>query len=73
MLSESEDEDELVATTIDIIEYTIENKVPIETQFRRFVESKAQQGQPKKVKSTNTSTAENIVDLVSTPPPSSPT
>ena len=57
----------------DIIEDAAKNKIPIETQFHRFVEAGAQQGRPKKAKSTNTSTAENVVDLMSTPPPPSPT
>ena len=52
---------------VDIIEDTVENKVLIEMQFRHFVKLGAQQGRPKKVKSTNTLTTENIVDLVSTP------
>ena len=43
----------------------------VETQFQRFVEAGAQQGRPKREKSTNTSTVENIVDLMSTPPPPS--
>ena len=73
ILSESEDEEELLATVVDIIEDTVANKVLVKTQFKIFVKVRALQGWPKKVKSTNTSTAENIVDLVSTPPPPSPT
>ena len=59
----SKDEDELAATTVDIIEDATANKIS--------VEAGAQQGQSKKVKSTNTSMAKNVVDLVSTPPPPS--
>ena len=69
----SEDEEELAATALDIIEDATTNKVPVETQFQIFFEAGEQQGQPKRVKSTNTSIAENVVDLVSTPPPPSPT
>ena len=57
----------------DIIEDAAAKKVLVETQFQRFVEAGAQQGRPKKAKSTNTSTTENVVDLVSTPPPPSST
>ena len=38
ILSDSEDEEELLATTIDIIEDAVANKVLVETQFKRFVE-----------------------------------
>ena len=69
----SEEKEELAAMAYDIIEYAAKNKVPVETKFQRFVEAGAQQGRPKKAKSTNTSIAENVVDLVSTPPPPSPT
>ena len=55
---------------LDIIEDAAANKVPVETQFQRFVDAGAQAGRPKKVKTTTT--PENIVDLVSTPPPPSP-
>ena len=68
-----EDEEELTATTCDIIEDAATNKVLVETQFQRFVEAGAQQGRSKKEKITNTSMAENVVDLVSTPPPPYPT
>ena len=60
-------------TVINIIEDATTNKVLVETQFRRFVKAGAKQGRSKKVKSTNTSTTGNIVDLVSTPPPPYPT
>ena len=50
ILSESEDEEELEATTIDIIEDTIANKVLVETYFKISVEAREQQGQPKKDK-----------------------
>ena len=69
----SDDKEELGATTIDIIEDATANKVPVETQFQRFVEAGALPGRPKKAKITHTSTPENIVDLMSTPPPPSPT
>ena len=69
----SEDEEELAATTLDIIEDAAPKKVSVETQFQKFVEAGAQQGRLKKVKSTHTSTAKNVVDIVSTPPPPSPT
>ena len=52
----SEDEEEIVATTCDIKEDTIANKVLVEAQFHKFVKAGAQQGWPKKEKSTNTST-----------------
>ena len=67
----SDDEEELAATALDIIEDAAANKVSVETQFKKFVKEGAQKGQPKKAKSTNTSTTENVVDLVPTPPPSS--
>ena len=69
----SDDEEELGATAIDIIEDVVANKVPVETQFQRFVEVGALPGQPKKAKITHMSTPKNVVDLVSTPPPPSPT
>ena len=59
--------------TVDIIEDAVVNKILVEAQFQKFVEARAQQGRPKKVKSTNTSMTKNVVDLVSTPPPPSPT
>ena len=68
-----ENEDELAAMAVDIIEDIVANKIPMEAQFQKFVEAGTQQGRSKKVKSTNTSTAENVVDLVSTPPSLSPT
>ena len=69
----SEDEEEPIAMDLNIIKDSAAKKVPMETQFQKFVEVGAQQGQPKKAKSTNTSMAENVMDLVSTPPPPSPT
>ena len=39
-----EDEYKLAATTVDIIEEAVANKVPVETQFKRFVETGARQG-----------------------------
>ena len=71
ILSDSEEEEELLTTMVDIIEDVVANKVPVEKQFQKFVEAGARQGRPKKAKSTHTSTTENIVDLVSTPPPPS--
>ena len=47
--------------------------MPVETQFQKFVEARAQQGRPKKAKITHISTPKNVVDLVSIPPPPSPT
>ena len=69
ILSNSEDVEELLATAVDIIEDAVANKVLVETQFQKFVDVGARQGRPKKEKSTHTSMAKNIVDLVSTPPP----
>ena len=66
-----DDEEELGAMTIDIIEDAAANKVPVEAQFQRFIEARALPGQPKKAKITHTLTPENIVDLVLTPPPPS--
>ena len=56
---------------LDIIKDATANKVPVETQFKRFVDAGAQASRPKKEKTTTT--PENVVDLVSTPPPTSPT
>ena len=67
----SDDEEELLATTVDIVEDANANKIPVETQFQRFLAAGAPEGRPKKAKIT--STPEDIVDLVSTPPPPSPT
>ena len=36
---ESEDEEELLATIVDILEDAVINKVSVETQFKKFVES----------------------------------
>ena len=69
----SEDEEEMVATALNIIEYAATNKVPVETQFQKFAEAGAQPGRPKKAKSAHTLTTENVVDLMSTPLPPSPT
>ena len=71
----------MLATAIDIIEDTTANKFLVETQFKQFVHPHsnsfinvgAKQGWPKKVKNATTSFYENIVYLVSTPPPPSPT
>ena len=38
----SDDDKELAAMAIDIIEYALANKVPMETQFQIFVEAGAQ-------------------------------
>ena len=67
----SEDEEELAATTLDIIEDAAANKVPVKTQLQRFVDAGAQAGRPKKAKTTTM--PENVVNLVSTTPPPSPT
>ena len=72
IVESSDDEEELGAMAIDIIEDAAANKVLVETQFQRFVEAGALPGRPKKAKITHTSTPENVVDLVSTPPPPSP-
>ena len=58
---------------VDIIEDAAARKISVEAQFQKFVEAGAQQGRPKKVKIANTSTAENVVNLVFTPPTPSPT
>ena len=58
---------------LDIIEDVAKNKVPVETQFQRFVDAGALAGRPKKAKTTHMTTPENVVDLVSTLPPPSPT
>ena len=62
-----------MAIAVDIIEDATTNKILVETQFKWFVDVGAKQGRPKKVKTATTSVDENIVDLVSTPPPPSPT
>ena len=55
---------------VDITEDTAANKIPMEAQFQKFVEAGAQQGRPKKVKSTNTSTTEKCCwSSVDTPTP----
>ena len=73
IVESSDDKEELGATTINIIKDASAYKVSVETQFQRFVEIGALQGQPKKAKITHMSMPENVVDLVSTPPPPSPT
>ena len=73
ILYELENKEELLATAVDIIEDAAANKILVETQFKRFVDAREKQGRPKKVKNATTSVDENIVDLVSTPPPPSPT
>ena len=67
----SDDDDELAAVALDIIEDATANKVSVETQFQCFVEAGAPEGRPKKEKTTTT--PKNVVDLVLTPPPTSPT
>ena len=47
---ESEDEEELLVTAVDILKDASRNKVSIETQFKQFVESGAKQGRFKKVR-----------------------
>ena len=61
------------ATALDIIEYAIANKVSVETQFQIFVEAGALPVRPKKAKTTHMTMPKNIIDLVSMPPPPSPT
>ena len=63
----------MLATAVDIIEDVAANKISFETHFKWFVNAGAKQGRTKKVKTTNPVVDENIVDLVSTPPPPSPT
>ena len=67
----TDDDEELAAAALDIVEDARANKVTVETQFQRFIEARAPEGRPKKAKTQ--STPENVVDLVSTPPPPSPT
>ena len=69
ILLESEDEEKLLVTGLNIIEDATTNKFLVETQFRWFVDARAKQGQPKKVKTATTLVDDNIVALVSTPPP----
>ena len=66
----SEDKEELEAMALDIIENAVANKVLVETQFQRFVDAGAQEGRPKKAKIATM--PENVVDLMSMPPPPSP-
>ena len=44
ILFESEDEEELLATTVDIIEDAKTNKISVETQFKRFFDAGVKQG-----------------------------
>ena len=67
----TDDDEELAATALDIVEDARANKVTVETQFQRFVEAGAPEGRPKKAKTTPLS--EDVVDLVTTPPRPSPT
>ena len=53
ILSELKDEEELLATAIDIIEDAAANKILVETQFKWFIDSRVKQGRSKKVKTTN--------------------
>ena len=73
IIESSDDEEELGDMAIDIIEYVAANKVPMETQFQRFVEAGALLGRPKKSKITHTMTPKNVIDIVSMPPPPSST
>ena len=41
LIESSDDEEELAATALDIIEDAVANKVPVETQFQRFLEAGA--------------------------------
>ena len=65
-----DDEEELEAAAIDIVEDARANKVSVEVQFQRYLEAGAPEGRPKKAKTQTTS--KNVVDLVLTPPPPSP-
>ena len=67
----SDDEEELVAVAVDIVEDATANKVSVETQFQRYLDAGASEGRLKKAKTTPT--PENVFDLVSTPLPPSPT
>ena len=67
----SDDEEELAATALHIIEDATANKVPVENQFQRFVEPGALPGRPKKAKTTHTTMPANVIDLVSMPSPPS--
>ena len=58
---------------LNIIEDATANKVPVETQFHKFIEVGVQPGRPKKYKITHMSMPENVIDLVSMPPPPSTT
>ena len=62
-----DDEEELAAMAVDIVEDARENKVSVEIQFQRYLDAGAPEGRPKKAKMAPT--PENVVDLVSTPPP----
>ena len=59
----TDDDEELAAAALDIVEDARANKVTVETQFQRFIDAGAPEGRPKKAKTH--STPENIVDLVS--------
>ena len=63
----SDDEEELVAAAVDIVEDARANKVSVEVQFQRYVDAGAPEGRLKKAKTGPT--AENVVDLMWTPPP----
>ena len=54
IVESSDDEEELAATALDIIEDAAANKVLVETQFQRFVEVGALLGCPKKTNITQT-------------------
>ena len=55
---------------VDIVEDARANKVSVEVQFQRYLDAGALEGQPKKAKMAQT--PENVVELVSTPPPPIP-
>ena len=69
---ESENEQELLASVVDILEDASINKVYVKTQFKHFIELEEKQGRSKKVIFSIPSKLYPI-DLVSTPPPPSPT
>ena len=50
ILDSSDDDEELAATAVDIVEDARANKVSVETQFQRYIEAGAPEGRPKKDK-----------------------
>ena len=62
----------MLACAADILEDASKNKVSVEEQFICFVKEEAKKAKAKKVKTTKPPEFKAI-DLVSTPPPPSPT